>query len=62
MHFKIFDQLAYVSKYMTMEPGDILMTGTPEGSGPVREGDLLQASLSVDGNVISTIEDTIQRA
>ena len=61
MHFKIFDQLAYISKYITLEPGDILMTGTPEGAGPVREGDLLQASLSVEGKILAQIEDTIQR-
>jgi 2-keto-4-pentenoate hydratase/2-oxohepta-3-ene-1,7-dioic acid hydratase in catechol pathway len=41
MHFKIYDQLEYISKYITLEPGDIIMTGTPEGSGPVEEGDLL---------------------
>ena len=61
MSIKIFDQLAYVSKYMEMHPGDILMTGTPEGSGPVQEGDLLQASMSYQGKVLATIEDTIQR-
>ena len=62
MTIKIFDQLAYASKYMQMHPGDILMTGTPEGSGPIQEGDLLQASMSYEGKVIAKIEDTIKRA
>jgi 2-keto-4-pentenoate hydratase/2-oxohepta-3-ene-1,7-dioic acid hydratase in catechol pathway len=59
MHFKIFDQLEYISKYITLEPGDIIMTGTPEGAGPVEEGDLLQASLSYHGKTVMTIQDTI---
>ena len=40
---------------MTLEPGDIIMTGTPEGVGPVEEGDLLQASLTSKGKLIMTI-------
>jgi len=60
MHFKIYDQLAYLSKHITLEAGDIILTGTPEGAGPVKEGDLLQASLTHKGNVLAHIEDTIQ--
>lgn len=37
--------LAYVSRFMTLEPGDILATGTPAGVGAVRSGDALEASL-----------------
>ena len=35
MHFKIHEQFDYITKHVTMEAGDILMTGTPEGLGPV---------------------------
>lgn len=59
MHYKIYDQLQYLSKYMTLEAGDILMTGTPEGMGPVSAGDKLEATLSYKGKVLATIEDTI---
>ena len=55
MHYKIYDQLEYISKYITLEAGDILMTGTPEGMGPVREGDLLEASLTYKNKVIAQI-------
>lgn len=37
--------LAYVSHYMTLEPGDILATGTPAGVGACKPGDVLEASL-----------------
>lgn len=37
--------LAYVSRFMTLEPGDILATGTPAGVGACKPGDVLEASL-----------------
>ena len=61
MHYKIWDQIEYISKYMTFEPGDLIMTGTPEGAGPVREKDKLVATMSQKGKVIARIEDTIQK-
>jgi 2-keto-4-pentenoate hydratase/2-oxohepta-3-ene-1,7-dioic acid hydratase in catechol pathway len=61
MHFKIHEQLEYIAKYMTLEAGDILMTGTPEGLGPVSEGDRLEASLTYKGKVLATISDVIQK-
>jgi 2-keto-4-pentenoate hydratase/2-oxohepta-3-ene-1,7-dioic acid hydratase in catechol pathway len=30
---------------MTLEPGDLIMTGTPEGVGEIFKGDLLEAKL-----------------
>ena len=61
MHFKIHEQLEYITKYMTLEAGDILMSGTPEGLGPVSEGDRLEASLTYKGKVLATISDVIQK-
>lgn len=41
-----FDEMvSYVSRYITLEPGDLLFTGTPEGVGPVRPGDKLEGFL-----------------
>lgn len=37
--------LSYVSRHMTLEPGDVLATGTPAGVGACRPGDVLEASL-----------------
>ena len=61
MHFKIYEQLEYVSKYLTLEAGDIILTGSPENSGPVEEGDLIEASLLDSGKVIANFKDTIQK-
>ena len=62
MFFKIYDQLDYISKYLTLDAGDILMTGTPEGLGPVNEGDKVLATLRYQGKELARIEDTIGRA
>ena len=38
--------LAYISRVFTLEPGDIVLTGTPEGVGPVNVGDKLTAGIT----------------
>lgn len=37
--------LVYLSRFMTLERGDIVATGTPAGVGPCKPGDVLEASL-----------------
>jgi hypothetical protein len=37
------------SSFYTLYPGDILMTGTPEGVGPVEPGDLIEAEVAQIG-------------
>ena len=34
-----FEQIAYLSTRITLYPGDLYYTGTPEGVGPVKPGD-----------------------
>jgi 2,4-diketo-3-deoxy-L-fuconate hydrolase len=43
--------IAYASKFYTLFPGDILLTGTPEGVGPVHAGDVLIASIGHIGSM-----------
>jgi 2-keto-4-pentenoate hydratase/2-oxohepta-3-ene-1,7-dioic acid hydratase in catechol pathway len=33
------------SSFYTLHPGDVLLTGTPQGVGPVRPGDVMTASI-----------------
>lgn len=44
MIFPVARLIAYLSSVFTLEPGDLLYTGTPEGVGPVRPGDRLEAT------------------
>ncbi len=46
MIFTPGDIVEYVSKFMTLEPGDIFMTGTPKGVGALRHGDFIEAEIS----------------
>ncbi|KAF2723273.1 hypothetical protein K431DRAFT_264758 [Polychaeton citri CBS 116435] len=52
MLFRIPRQLADISRVMTLEKGDIVLTGTPKGVGPVTSGDVLEAGLRVGGKEI----------
>jgi 2,4-diketo-3-deoxy-L-fuconate hydrolase len=37
--------VAFASSFYTLQPGDVLMTGTPEGVGPVKPGDVMTAAI-----------------
>lgn len=45
MVFSIPFLVAYISRIMTLEPGDLLATGTPEGVGPLAPGDVVEVEL-----------------
>lgn len=40
--WNIPDTIAYLSTLFTLEPGDLIMSGTPAGVGPVKKGDVLE--------------------
>jgi 2,4-diketo-3-deoxy-L-fuconate hydrolase len=42
----IAELIAFASSFYTLMPGDVLLTGTPEGVGPIAPGDVLDASIS----------------
>ena len=44
MLFPVARLVALLSDIFTLEPGDLIYTGTPEGVGPVRDGDRLEAT------------------
>ncbi|KAF2799096.1 hypothetical protein K505DRAFT_295169 [Melanomma pulvis-pyrius CBS 109.77] len=52
MLFRIPRQLSDISRVMTLEKGDIVLTGTPKGVGSVKTGDVMKAGLRVDGKDI----------
>ncbi|HEV3462613.1 MAG TPA: fumarylacetoacetate hydrolase family protein, partial [Actinomycetota bacterium] len=39
------DLLAFVSRVMTLLPGDVLLTGTPAGVGPLEPGDRVEVEV-----------------
>jgi 2-keto-4-pentenoate hydratase/2-oxohepta-3-ene-1,7-dioic acid hydratase in catechol pathway len=47
----ILPLLVYISQFFTLAPGDIVLTGTPAGVGPLALGDRLEISLGDKINV-----------
>ncbi len=45
MVFSIPFLIAHISRIMTLEPGDLLATGTPEGIGPLAPGDTVEVEI-----------------
>jgi 2-keto-4-pentenoate hydratase/2-oxohepta-3-ene-1,7-dioic acid hydratase in catechol pathway len=45
MVFDIPALVAYISAVMTLEPGDLVLTGTPEGVGTLAEGDVVEVEV-----------------
>lgn len=58
MIFSIPYLISYVTKFIALEEGDIILTGTPKGVGPVKENDEIQAG--IEGLVSMTFK--VQRA
>ena len=46
MIFSIASLVSYVSRHMALEVGDLILTGTPPGVGPVVSGDTIQCGLN----------------
>lgn len=45
MVFDVASLIAHVSSVMTLEPGDLILTGTPEGVGPLAAGDRVEVEI-----------------
>ncbi len=45
MIWKVPEMIAYLSEYFELQPGDIIMSGTPSGVGPVQRGDKMGAMI-----------------
>ncbi len=51
MVFSIPRLIAHATAVMTLEPGDVLLTGTPAGVGPLRPGDIVEVALEGVGRL-----------
>ncbi len=51
MQWGIVDLVVYVSRMMTLEPGDLILTGTPAGVGPLADGDEIEVEVSGVGRL-----------
>ena len=56
MIFDVPALVAHVSSVMTLLPGDVILTGTPEGVGPMQVGDEVEVSISGIGNLTNQVK------
>jgi 2-keto-4-pentenoate hydratase/2-oxohepta-3-ene-1,7-dioic acid hydratase in catechol pathway len=45
MHFSIPELVSFLSGIMTLEPGDLIATGTPAGTAPLHDGDVVEVEI-----------------
>jgi 2-keto-4-pentenoate hydratase/2-oxohepta-3-ene-1,7-dioic acid hydratase in catechol pathway len=55
MVFDVAALVAYVSSVMTLLPGDVILTGTPEGVGPMNVGDEVEVTVAGIGSLTSKV-------
>jgi len=55
MVFPVPELVSYLSRFCTLQPGDIIATGTPEGVGPLAPGDHMVTSISGFGELRNPI-------
>ena len=53
--WSVAESIAYLSRFETLEPGDLIMTGTPAGVGPVVTGDVMEGQIDDIGSIKVTV-------
>jgi 2-keto-4-pentenoate hydratase/2-oxohepta-3-ene-1,7-dioic acid hydratase in catechol pathway len=59
MVFTVQQLIAYISSIMTLNPGDVILTGTPAGVGPLEDGDAVECSGEGIGLLINQIKKPV---
>jgi 2-keto-4-pentenoate hydratase/2-oxohepta-3-ene-1,7-dioic acid hydratase in catechol pathway len=59
MVFSIPSLLAYISRIMTLEPGDLVATGTPSGVGPLVPGDVVEIEIPGVSRVSNPVQESL---
>ena len=55
--FGVAYQLADLSRLVTLEPGDVVLTGTPANSRPMEPGDTVEVEIDGIGRLTNTVEE-----
>lgn len=57
MIFPVAETIAFISRNFTLFPGDIILTGTPAGVGPLKGGDAIDVEIDGIGTLSNTVVD-----
>lgn len=55
MVFGVAEILEFITRVMTLLPGDVVLTGTPSGVGPVEPGDLMEVEVDGIGTLVNRL-------
>jgi len=55
MVFTVYGLVSYISRVMTLFPGDVIATGTPPGIGPMKTGDEIEVRIEGIGRLVNTV-------
>ena len=55
MVFGVAEVFAFVTRVMTLLPGDVVLTGTPAGVGPIRPGDRVEVAIERIGSLLNPV-------
>ena len=54
--FKVDFLVSFISQVMTLYPGDLIITGTPAGIGPMKRGDEIEVRIEGIGSLRNTVK------
>jgi len=53
--FNVTHLVSFISRIMTLYPGDLIITGTPSGIGPMQPGDEIEVRIEGIGSLVNTV-------
>ncbi|MDH4227960.1 MAG: fumarylacetoacetate hydrolase family protein [Deltaproteobacteria bacterium] len=61
MIFSVYELFSFVSKVMTLYPGDVIATGTPSGVGKMKPGNTIEIRVEGIGSLLNTVVERTQK-
>lgn len=55
MNFPVYQLVTYITSIMTLEPGDVILTGTPAGGGRMVDGDYVKVTIDGIGELMNPV-------
>ncbi len=52
--------MTFIASVMTLEPGDLILTGTPAGVGPLRPGDRCEVAIAEVGSLVNPVQASVR--
>ncbi len=56
MNFKPVHLVSFISNIMTLNPGDVIITGSPPGVGPMQKGDKVEVEIEGIGKLSNFVK------